>query len=61
MKPKDLHDQMMREKHQMMREKLDWLRFERDHLLMEQAIVDAVKRGVFFGNPNFNWHDLTMQ
>ena len=54
MKPKDLHDQMMREK-------LDWLRFERDHLLMEQAIVDAVKRGVFFGNPNFNWHDLTMQ
>jgi hypothetical protein len=44
-----------------LKEEIDWLRYERDHLLMEAAIIEAVKAGVFAGDPNFEWTDLRIQ
>ena len=42
-------------------EEINWLRYERDHLLMEQAIMQAVAEGVFAADPNFEWRELTIQ
>ncbi len=42
-------------------EEISWLRYERDHLLMEQAIIEAVAEGVFAADPNFHWSELTIQ
>ena len=42
-------------------EEISWLRYERDHLLMEQAIIEAVAEGVFAADPNFQWSELTIQ
>jgi hypothetical protein len=44
-----------------LKEEIDWLRYERDHLLMEAAIIEAVAKGVFAADPNFEWSDLRIQ
>ena len=43
------------------RKEVERLVLERDHRLMEAAIIDAVERGVFGADPNFEWDELRVQ
>ncbi len=43
------------------RKEIELLVLERDHRLMEDAVLLAVAAGVFGADPNFEWTELTIQ